>query len=108
MTNSVENHHICARCGKPVSPPHHLGDDDSPRYCSFRCESAALFGNLKGGLKWFAVSLLWGLAILALVVVLARPVFGTPVANPVAYGGLVLVLAAIVAILSMVFRRVKL
>ncbi len=98
----------CAHCGKPVIHPHYFGDDDAPRYCSFRCESAALFSNLKGGVKWFAVSLGWGLAILALVVVLARPIFGTPIANPAAYWGLVVVLAAIVAILSVVFRRVKL
>lgn len=108
VEKSVENQHICARCGKPFRTHHYFRDDDAPEYCSFRCESAALFGKFGWGLKWFAVSLAWGTAIFALFVLVVRPLFAhAPVENPLAFGGLVAVLVAIIGILTVLLRRVS-
>ncbi len=96
----------CAQCGKSIARRDTIAPDE-PIYCSFSCEVKALVGKTGWGLRWFLVSMGWGLAIFALLLVIARPFVGAPVANPAAYFGLIVVLALIVAILSLLLRRMK-
>ncbi len=96
----------CAHCGKSITVPENA-PAEGPHYCSFSCEVKALVGKTGWGLRWFGVSLVWGLAIFALLVVVIRPFIGATVENPVAYWGLAVVLALIIGILSVFFRRMK-
>ncbi len=97
----------CAHCGKTIPLPAGASPDE-PHYCSFSCEVKALVGKTGWGLRWFGIALVWGLAMFALLVVVIRPFIGAAVENPAAYWGLAVVLALIVGILSIFFRRMKL
>ena len=96
----------CAHCGKSISVPEGA-PPDGPHYCSFGCEVKALVGKTGWGMRWFGISLAWGLAVFALLVVIVRPFIGMPVKNPAAYWGFTIVLGLIVGILSIFFRRMK-
>ncbi len=102
----MEETTFCARCGKPIERLAGFAPDQ-PVYCSFSCETKALLGKLGWGVRWFVVSLGWGLTFLALLLLIGRIFWGAPISNPVAYGGLVVVMMLMVAILSVLLRRVK-
>jgi len=93
----------CAHCGQPFSAP-----TDEARYCSFACEVKALLGGTGQGLRWLAMSLVWGGVVFALLMAVARLVWRGPGGNPAAAFGLVVVLGLMAVIATVLWRRTTL
>ncbi len=103
----MKNEEICAYCGKPITSPQPGLPDQEAFYCSFVCEAKSLYSGFGVGLRWFGVSLAWGLVLAALIVMVGWVILGNPVSDPPSYYGLVVVLAFLAGILSVLRKRVK-
>ena len=100
MTDEIK----CAHCGKSIK--NHPVSPTGIYFCSFSCEVKNLLGKSGWGFRWFGTVMAWSLALSALIFLLVRAFLRTPVANPAAFYGLIIVLGLIVAILSIFLKRI--